>query len=210
MKCRGLHCDGCGDGAGGAAGLAVVALLVIIIAAAVKERHAITVAVEIVGSVLAITAAGTVAGLFGYGVWRVRQHVLKVRDRRISPQVRAVITDVRAGRLTSGQITPGNAIGARRAAAGQLEPPSRVPGQSWTPPGTTRFPELIYARVLIGDADREWLIATLREHYAAGRLNLDDLSRRVTVVLSARYVNEAAAALAELPRIPRGATGGER
>jgi hypothetical protein len=54
-------------------------------------------------------------------------------------------------------------------------------------------------RSLLGDADRERLVALLREHYAAGRLDLDDLRHRVSVVLSAAYAEEAAAALAELP-----------
>ena len=39
----------------------------------------------------------------------------------------------------------------------------------------------------------------LREHYAAGRISLDDLRRRVGVVLSAVYTDEAAAVLADLP-----------
>ncbi len=58
------------------------------------------------------------------------------------------------------------------------------------------------ARVLLGDADRDRYVAFLREHYAAGRLSLPELERRVEVVLSAGYVDEAAAALAELPGVP--------
>ena len=54
-------------------------------------------------------------------------------------------------------------------------------------------------RSLLGDADRERLIVLLREHYAAGRLDLDDLRRRVGVVLAAAYTEEAAVALADLP-----------
>ena len=54
-------------------------------------------------------------------------------------------------------------------------------------------------RTLLGDADRERLIVLLREHYAVGRLDLDDLSHRVGVVLAAAYAEEAAVALAELP-----------
>jgi hypothetical protein len=60
-------------------------------------------------------------------------------------------------------------------------------------------------RSLLGDADREHLIALLREHYAAGRLDLDDLRQRVGVVLAAAYAEEAAAALADLP--PAGVPG---
>jgi hypothetical protein len=54
-------------------------------------------------------------------------------------------------------------------------------------------------RSLLGDADRERLIVLLREHYAAGRLDLDDLRHRVGVVLAAAYAEEAAVALADLP-----------
>jgi Domain of unknown function (DUF1707) len=54
---------------------------------------------------------------------------------------------------------------------------------------------------LLGDADRERLIELLREHYAAGRLELDDLRHRVGVVLEAAYAEQAAVALAGLPPI---------
>jgi hypothetical protein len=54
-------------------------------------------------------------------------------------------------------------------------------------------------RSLLGDADRERLVALLREHYAAGRLDLDDLRDRLGVVLAAAYAEEAAVALAGLP-----------
>ncbi len=53
-------------------------------------------------------------------------------------------------------------------------------------------------RLLLGDADRERLLALLREHYAAGRLDLEDLRHRAGVVLAAAYAEEAAAALAGL------------
>jgi hypothetical protein len=57
------------------------------------------------------------------------------------------------------------------------------------------------ARTLIGDAERDQLAAALREHYAAGRLDLEELRRRVAIVIEARYLDEARAALAELPAI---------
>jgi hypothetical protein len=56
-------------------------------------------------------------------------------------------------------------------------------------------------RRLASEADREQLIALLREHYALGQLNDDELDRRVGAVLSARYVDEAASAVADLPRL---------
>jgi hypothetical protein len=49
------------------------------------------------------------------------------------------------------------------------------------------------------DADRERVVALLREHYAAGRLDLDDLRRRVGVVLAAANAEQATVALADLP-----------
>ena len=54
-------------------------------------------------------------------------------------------------------------------------------------------------RPLATDADRERLIALLREHYAVGLFGLDELDRRVGVVLSAQYLDEAAAVVSDLP-----------
>ena len=50
-------------------------------------------------------------------------------------------------------------------------------------------------RPLCSEADRERLVALLREHYAVGLFGLDELDRRVGVVLSAQYLDEAAAAV---------------
>ena len=61
---------------------------------------------------------------------------------------------------------------------------------------------------MIGDADRERLTVLLREHYAAGRISLDELRRRVGIVLAAAYADEAAAALAELPPVASAAAAG--
>jgi hypothetical protein len=57
------------------------------------------------------------------------------------------------------------------------------------------------ARVRIGDQERERICALLREHYAAGRLTLDEVRRRTEVALTASYADEANLALAELPAI---------
>jgi hypothetical protein len=54
-------------------------------------------------------------------------------------------------------------------------------------------------RTLLGDPERDRLAAILREHYAAGRLSLDELRRRAEIVYGAAYLDEAEAALAELP-----------
>jgi Domain of unknown function (DUF1707) len=61
-------------------------------------------------------------------------------------------------------------------------------------PGTTGGP-----RPLAAEADRERLLALLREHYAVGVLGLEELDRRVGMVLGAQYLDEAAAAVADLP-----------
>ena len=54
-------------------------------------------------------------------------------------------------------------------------------------------------RPLATDADRERLVALLREHYAVGLFGLDELDHRVETVLSARFLDEAAAAVTDLP-----------
>jgi Domain of unknown function (DUF1707) len=55
------------------------------------------------------------------------------------------------------------------------------------------------ARTLLGDSERDRFVAVLREHYAAGRLSLEDLRRRAEIVLAAAYLDEAAGAMAGLP-----------
>jgi Domain of unknown function (DUF1707) len=61
----------------------------------------------------------------------------------------------------------------------------------------------------MGDADRERILALLREHYAQGRFDLDEFSRRVGVVLTARYSDEAAAVVADLPPVGTATTPGQ-
>jgi hypothetical protein len=63
-------------------------------------------------------------------------------------------------------------------------------------------------RPLATEADRERLVALLGEHYAVGQFGLDELDRRVGTVLSARYLDEAASAIADLPGRPLPATSG--
>jgi len=62
--------------------------------------------------------------------------------------------------------------------------------------------------VLLSDADREQLLTELKEHAAAGRLDLQELERRVEVVVGAQTRDEASAALADLP--PGSAQGPSR
>jgi hypothetical protein len=60
---------------------------------------------------------------------------------------------------------------------------------------------------LITEADRERLVARLREHYARGELELDELTRRVEIVLAATYLDQATAAVADLPPLDGPAAG---
>ena len=57
------------------------------------------------------------------------------------------------------------------------------------------------SRPRVTEADRERLIALLREHYAQGQFDVDELGQRVGVVLSAQYMDEAALAVADLPAL---------
>jgi len=54
----------------------------------------------------------------------------------------------------------------------------------------------------VSDEQRERAAAEIREHYAAGRLNDDELSERVQAAYSARTEQELRAALADLPKLP--------
>jgi len=63
-------------------------------------------------------------------------------------------------------------------------------------------------RPLAAEADRERLVALLREHYAVGLFGLDELDRRVGLVLSAQFLDEAAAAVADLPGTAGAGTAG--
>jgi hypothetical protein len=61
-------------------------------------------------------------------------------------------------------------------------------------------------RPLAAEADRERLLVLLREHYAVGLFGPEELDRRVGLVLSAQYLDEAAAAVADLPALPAAGT----
>jgi len=58
-----------------------------------------------------------------------------------------------------------------------------------------------------GDADRDRLTVVLREHYALGRMDIDEFARRVEIVLAADYADEAAAAVRDLPPLAAAAAG---
>jgi hypothetical protein len=59
----------------------------------------------------------------------------------------------------------------------------------------------------VSEVDREQLLSLLREHYALGQLDLEEMSRRVGVVLASAYSDEAAAAVTDLPPLGRMASG---
>jgi DUF1707 SHOCT-like domain len=65
-------------------------------------------------------------------------------------------------------------------------------------------------RSLVSEAGRERLLGLLREHYARGRLDLDEMSRRVGIVLASSYSDEAAAAVTDLPLLDTVTSGGPR
>ena len=52
---------------------------------------------------------------------------------------------------------------------------------------------------MVGDRDRERILSTLREHYARGRLTLDEFSARSDLVFASRSYGELRAALRGLP-----------
>jgi hypothetical protein len=56
--------------------------------------------------------------------------------------------------------------------------------------------------VFAGDRDRERATAALREHYARGRLTLDEISERTDRVLAARSRADLRGALSNLPVLP--------
>jgi len=63
-------------------------------------------------------------------------------------------------------------------------------------------------RLVLSEAGRERLLGLLREHYARGLLGLDEMSRRVGVVLAAAYTDQAAAAVTDLPQLDSAGSGG--
>src|SRR5581483_2593870 len=54
----------------------------------------------------------------------------------------------------------------------------------------------------VSDEDRDLAAAELRDHFAAGRLNDEDLSQRLSAVYKAQTDTELASALGDLPKLP--------
>jgi Domain of unknown function (DUF1707) len=57
--------------------------------------------------------------------------------------------------------------------------------------------------VRIGDADREAIAAQLREHYADGRLTLDELNERLDQTFAAKTTADLDAVMRDLPHVAR-------
>jgi hypothetical protein len=63
------------------------------------------------------------------------------------------------------------------------------------------------SRPLVSEAGREQLLGLLREYYAQGQLDLDEMSRRVGIVLASTYSDQTAAAVSDLAPLGRMACG---
>jgi Domain of unknown function (DUF1707) len=57
--------------------------------------------------------------------------------------------------------------------------------------------------VRIGDADREAIAAQLREHYADGRLTLDELNERLDQTFAAKVKADLDVVMRDLPHVAR-------
>jgi hypothetical protein len=72
-----------------------------------------------------------------------------------------------------------------------------VPG--WHVPSRTRYDY----DLRIGDAERDAVMAQLREHFVAGRLTFDELTERIDVALTAKTQRQIDRLMADLPRPPK-------
>lgn len=61
----------------------------------------------------------------------------------------------------------------------------------------------------VGDAEREATAAELREHYASGRLTLDELNERLDAAFAARTRADLNAVMTDLPSARPGSAGGK-
>ena len=69
---------------------------------------------------------------------------------------------------------------------------------AWAPPAPA-------GPIRAGDADRERVVEALRMHAGAGRLDAEELERRIERAYGATYVADLDAILHDLPRAPRSA-----
>jgi Domain of unknown function (DUF1707) len=73
-----------------------------------------------------------------------------------------------------------------------------VPG--WRVPGHSRYD----CDLRIGDAERDATMTQLREHFAAGRLTLDEVTERIDLALAAKTRGQIDGLMADLPQLPSG------
>ncbi len=66
-------------------------------------------------------------------------------------------------------------------------------GQQWQPVSAS-------SAILASDAERNWALTELKEHYSSGRLTLDEFSQRSEIVLAARTSSELLAVFQDLPQ----------
>jgi hypothetical protein len=80
------------------------------------------------------------------------------------------------------------------------EPAPNVPG--WQVPAecSVSGPRRYTYDLRIGDAERDTAMEQLREHFAAGRLTLDELTERIDFALTAKTQTQIDALMADLPR----------
>jgi hypothetical protein len=79
------------------------------------------------------------------------------------------------------------------------EPAPDVPG--WPiPGGYGRLSAGQFYDLRIGDAERDTAMEQLKEHFAAGRLTLDELTERIDGVLAAKTQTQIDALMMDLPR----------
>src|SRR5215469_15099681 len=80
---------------------------------------------------------------------------------------------------------------------------------SWSPGVGRRYTEGRMAtgpNIRVGDAEREAMAAQLREHYADGRLTLDELNERLDQAFAARTRAELDVVMRDLPHVARPVT----
>jgi len=64
------------------------------------------------------------------------------------------------------------------------------------------------SEIRVGDAEREAVASQLRDHYADGRLTLDELNQRLDQVFAAKTRADLNTVTRDLPVAPQPATGG--
>ena len=137
------------------------------------------------GDALTVTRLQNMTGLApGRLISRLREldHGGYVRTGRTGGGAAPTAALTRAGRAALGRYT---------AALRQLSP---VAGQDDQPPAP-------YVRA--GDADRDAAAAALGEHFAQGRLTLDELRARLDAALTATTHGELTQAVLDLPHLTR-------